>query len=71
MTTENLSIDPYLFERQFEAFRKFVEVQSGVPFVSFASNPYTEEQEGYKYDIHRTARQLLTFQAWKKKVQSI
>lgn len=66
MTTENPKIDPYLFERQFEAFRLFVEEQAGVPFVSFASHPYTEEQEGYKYHIHRAAREALAFQAWNK-----
>lgn len=59
-------IDIYLFEQQFEAFKKFVEDQSGVHLVSFASNPYTEEQEGYKYDIYRSAREALVFQAWKE-----
>ena len=60
------TIDPYLFERQFEAFKVFVEEQSNVPFISFASHPYTDEQEGYKYEIYRTAREKLAFQAWKK-----
>ena len=60
------TIDPYLFEKQFEAFQKFVEEQSKVTFVSFASNPYTNEQEGYKYEIYRAARNKLAFQAWKK-----
>ena len=59
-------IDPYLFEKQFEAFKIFVEEQFRVPFLSFASNPYTDEQEGYKYEIYRTARDKLTFQAWKE-----
>ncbi len=44
----------------------FVEEQSSVPFVSFASNPYTDEQEGYKYEIYRAARDKLAFQAWKE-----
>jgi predicted restriction endonuclease len=60
------TIDPYLFEKQFEAFKVFVEEQSNVPFLSFASNPYTDEQEGYKYEIYRTARDKLAFQAWKE-----
>jgi len=60
------TIDPYLFEKQFEAFHKYVEEQSDVPFVSFASHPFTDEQEGYKYDIYRTARDNLAFQAWKE-----
>lgn len=59
-------IDPYLFEKQFEAFKKFVEDKSKVSFVSFASNPYTDDQEGYKYKIYREARDKLAFQAWKE-----
>ena len=58
-------IDPYLFEKQLEAFRSFVEEKSSVPFVSFKSHPYIDEQEGYKYDIYRTARKHLAFQVWK------
>ena len=46
MTTEIPRIDPYLFERQFEAFRMFVEEQTKVPFKSFASHPYTEKHVG-------------------------
>ena len=59
-------IDPYLFQRQFEAFRAFVEGKSGITFVSFASNPYTEEQEGYKYDLYRAGRDALAFQTWER-----
>ena len=44
----------------------FVEDQSSISFLSFASHPYTDEQEGYKYEIYRTARSNLAFQAWKK-----
>ena len=63
MITAN--IDPYIFEKQYEAFKRFVEEKTNVPFVSFASHPYTDEQEGYKYQIYRTARDRLSFQAWK------
>ena len=66
METITSRIDPYLFDRQFEAFQEFVEEQSNVAFVSFASHPYTDEQEGYKYEIYRMARDNLAFQAWKK-----
>jgi hypothetical protein len=45
------SINPYLFEKQFEAFRVFVEATSGMAFASFASNPYTTREEGYKYKL--------------------
>ncbi len=57
-------IDPYLFERQFAAFEAFVEGESGAPLVSFASNQYTEDQEGYKYKIHGEARKSLSFSKW-------
>jgi predicted restriction endonuclease len=66
MATDKPQIDPYLFELQFAAFKKFVEEKTGVVFTSFASHPYLEEQEGYKYEIHRAAREALAFQAWKK-----
>lgn len=66
MATDKPYIDPYLFQRQFEAFKVFVEERSGVAFVSFASNPYTEKHEGYKYEIHRAGRYALAFQAWKQ-----
>ena len=66
MAVDNPHIDPYLFQRQLEAFKSFVEEQSGLAFVSFASNPYTEEQEGYKYEIHHAGRDALAFQAWKE-----
>ena len=56
-------VDPYRFERQFDAFRTFVAQKSGVDFVSF-SNRYTDEQEGYKTDINHSGRTLLSFHAW-------
>jgi predicted restriction endonuclease len=66
MITDEIHIDPYLFDCQLKAFRDFVGEKSNVPFVSFSSNPYTEKQEGYKYEIHRRAREALVFQAWNK-----
>lgn len=65
MASDFQHIDPYLFQRQFDAFCVFVEDQSGIRFVSFASNPYTEKEEGYKYEIYRAGREALAFQAWK------
>ncbi len=66
MALDKPHIDPYLFEQQVEAFKSFVEEQSGLAFVSFASNPYTEAQEGYKYKIHHAGRDALAFQAWRQ-----
>ncbi len=59
-------IDPILFDLHFEAFRAFVEDHSGVKFISFSANPYTEKQEGYKYKIYSEAREKLAFYAWNK-----
>lgn len=64
MTTINRGIDPYLFEQQFVAFRAFVEEESGVGFASFSANPYTEQEEGYKYKIYAVARKALNFADW-------
>src|SRR5262245_30956458 len=64
MPTDGPHIDVYLFQRQLEAFRSFVREKSGTAFVSFASNPYTEQQEGYKYTIHRAARDALGLRDW-------
>lgn len=66
MTLDTPHIDPYLFERQLEAFRKFVEEQSDSPLVSFASNRYIEEHEKYKSDIYHAGRDALAFQSWEK-----
>lgn len=65
MVKGNTHVDPYLFEKQLEAFKLFVEEKSEISFISFASNPYTEGQEGYKYQIHQLARKSLSYQDWK------
>ncbi len=59
-------INPYLFEKQFEAFQKFVEEKSNMRFISFTSNPYTYKQEGYKDEIYKEARDKLNFQTWQE-----
>jgi hypothetical protein len=64
MTKQKPIVDPYLFEHQFERFRKHVIEESGLELVSFNSNPYTEKQEGYKYQIHSVSRSILDFGSW-------
>ncbi|HEV3146740.1 MAG TPA: HNH endonuclease [Gemmataceae bacterium] len=66
MATNKAHIDPYLFERHFHAFRTFVEEKSGSAFLSFASNRYTDSEEGYKSDVYRSGRDALGFQAWER-----
>jgi len=66
MATGKRRIDPYLFESHLRMFRAFVKKQSGIPFKSFSSHPYTDEQESYKYKIYSAARKALAFQRWKK-----
>jgi hypothetical protein len=66
MVASKAHIDPYLLQRQFEAFTTFVEKKSGMKFVSFMSNPYTEVHEGYKYGIYRAGRNALAFDTWRE-----
>jgi len=66
MKDPKLQIDPYLFERHFEEFVRFVEEKSTVKFIDFSSHPYTEFHEGYKYDIYKKARTNLSFQGWSR-----
>lgn len=66
MAPDTPQIDPYLFECQCEAFRKFIEEQSGSPFESFASNAYIQKKEGYKLKIYYDGRDALAFDKWKK-----
>ena len=66
MQTVTPTINPYLFEKQYDAFIRFVGEKSNIPFVSFASHPYTDQQEGYKYQIYRVARNKLSFHTWRK-----
>ena len=66
MKIEKPKIDSYLFERQFDAFLQFVKEQDGVKFVSFASHPYLDRHEAYKYEIYSTARKALSFHEWSK-----
>jgi hypothetical protein len=64
MDNEKPKIDSYLFEQQFDAFLRFVEEQDEVRFDSFASHPYLERHEIYKYEICSMARKALSFQKW-------
>lgn len=66
MSSDIPHIDPYLFECRCEAFRKFIEEQSGSPFVSFASNTYIQKKEGYKPKIYYDGRDALALDKWKK-----
>ena len=59
-------IDEYLFNHHFKRFLTHVYDHSGLSFVSFNSNPYTEVQEGYKFELHTHARKALDFGNWKQ-----
>ena len=58
------TIDPVLFNYELRLFKRHVFDNSGLTFISFNSNPYTEKEEGYKYDIHRKGRIELDFGTW-------
>lgn len=67
MAAEKPHIDSYLFELQFDKFCEFIEKKSPhAPPDPFASHPYIHKQEGYKYEVHATARARLGFEKWKK-----
>ena len=66
MTLDTPRIDPYLFECQRKEFTRFVEEKSGLPFVSFASNPYVKKHEGYKSEIYYDGGNALAFQSWER-----
>ncbi len=66
MSPDTPHIDPYLLECQRKAFTKFVEEKSGLPFVSFASNPYVKKHEGYKSEIYYAGGDALAFQSWER-----
>lgn len=60
------SIDIYCFNKYFKLFLKLVESESHSKFISFSSNEYTDNQEGYKDEIYRQARERLNFWNWKE-----
>ncbi len=70
MATDTPHIDPDRFECEFEAFRKFVEEQSGTAFESFSLHPYIKKHEGYKYELYLAGRKALAFDKWKKPSKS-
>jgi predicted restriction endonuclease len=59
-------IDQYLFQQCFRAFESFIEEKSRTRFRSFASNPYTHENEGYKYNVCQVGQSKLQFTKWNK-----
>ncbi len=65
-TFKNTHPDIYLFNQYYNAFKDFVKEKSGVPFDSFSSNDYTQEQEGYKDQLFLDARTKLNFGKWSK-----
>jgi hypothetical protein len=64
MSSSAFTIDLYLFEKQFQRFKEFIFRETGSDFISFASNTYTEDHEGYKYDMYRDARKRLSYTSW-------
>lgn len=66
MTQDHPHINFALFVHHFQEFKSFVQEKGRLPFHSFASHPYTDGQEGYKYDIYKAAREKLAFEAWQK-----
>ena len=58
-------IDRYLFEKHWDAFVDFVERKSGMPFESFAANPYIRSEEGFKLEASKAGNEALDCSSWK------
>lgn len=60
-----INIDKVEFDKQFNLFITYVLGTSGEKeFKSFSSNTFTQEQEGYKYEIYDLAREALSYKSW-------
>lgn len=60
-----INIDKVEFDKQFSLFIRYVLGTSGEKeFKSFSSNTFTQEQEGYKYEIYDLAREALSYKSW-------
>jgi len=60
-----INIDKVEFDKQFNLFIRYVLGTSGEKeFKSFSSNTFTQEQEGYKYEIYDLAREALNYKSW-------
>jgi len=64
MDEQILGIDTYIFDKHFKSFKKFVEGDHDIQFSSFASHPYTRENESYKSSVRNDACEKLSFQNW-------
>ena len=64
LSTTTHAIDPYLFEKHWDAFLKFIERKSTMHFESFASNPYIHREEGYKLEVNMAGYEALNFESW-------
>jgi len=60
-----ININKVEFDKQFNLFIRYVLGTSGEKeFKSFSSNTFTQEQEGYKYEIYDLAREVLNYKSW-------
>ncbi len=66
MTSSILTVDEFHIEKQFRSFKRLIETKSRLPLKSFSQNPYTWDQEGYKYEVYRKARRALDLECWKR-----
>ena len=66
MSASTHGIDRYLFEKHWDAFVDFVERKSGMPFESFADNPYIRSEEGFKLQVSKAGNEALDCSSWKR-----
>ena len=60
-----IHIAPFPFKELFLQFKADVEKRSGMPFHSFKGNKYTDDQEGFKDSLFKSAGEALAIETWK------
>jgi hypothetical protein len=63
METDLPGIDPDLFELRLNEFKANAEEYANLPFTSFESHPFTDE-EAYNSEIYGMAQEALAFETW-------
>jgi len=61
-----VKVDIEILERQFSDFLQLIESQDKKPFERFKGSQFIENEENYKYSVHKEAKKKLGQKRWKK-----
>ena len=64
-TEHKMKVNEGILEVEFTKFVDFIQKESGEKFESFATSKYLNDQENYKYAVHKEARDNLANKLWK------